>query len=273
MNEKEIVSKIVKSYRLKEGIFRQFDNLLENQCPSIVEYASKEHANFYFYLVYNDHGTKSINLYERFKNLYDTHSELFNAKYILKNYLKNEEKLYEEYLSNIGLRYPKQSVKSWIINSEILVSKYNGEAINLYKSTNDASKLFNLIKEFRSYGMKTSGLLLRVIKGVGFNKNIYNFENVPLPVDTHDSKIALFCNIYNEAEIEDVYQEKHIKKISSIWQNIANDLNIDWEELDRALWLLGSVGCAKQKCDLCPILSYCKRGKIVEKNLFNYSSL
>jgi len=270
--ERQIVDAIIQEYKNKEGIFKNIDNLLEYQCPINVKYGSNEHANFYFYLIYNDHGTKSIKLYERFKNLYYNNPELFKAEYIIKNF-ENEEKLYESFLSNMGLRYPKESAKSWIKNSFLLFEKYKGEAINLYNSSNNALELFNNIKQFRSYGMKTTGLLLRVIKGVGFNNNLYNFENVPLPVDIHDSRIALFCNLYNEVDIENVYQTKHIKKISSIWQQIAEQLNIKWEELDKALWLLGSIGCANNMCEICPIRFYCQKGKKIEKNLFDYTSL
>ena len=264
-----IANLIFDEYKNKKGIFRNINNLLEYQCPNTVKFASREHANFYFYLIYNDHGTKSINLYERFKNLYDTVPYIFNANYVINNF--NEESLYQEYLSNLGLRYPKEAAKSWIKNSYMLVKDYNAQAINLYNSTNNAVELFNKIKKFRGYGHKTSGLLLRVIYGVGFNKNLYNFENVPLPVDIHDSRIAVMCNLYDKINLNNL-TSTHIKEISMMWQRISNELNIKWEELDRALWLLGSIGCANNRCLECPIKKYCEKG-MVEKNIFDYSSL
>ena len=147
----------------------------------------------------------------------------------------------------------------------------------MFSSTNNAVELFESINGFRSYGPKTSGLLLRVIIGIGFNRELTNIENVPLPVDIHDSRIAFNCNIYRPNDTEDLQKiysnPSHIKKIEKIWRESAKDVGVSWEELDRALWLLGSKGCANKECQICPINDICITGKELlknEQNLFNH---
>ena len=177
----------------------------------------------------------------------------------------------------MGLRYPKQAAKSWIENSKKLLKMYDGTAINMFKSTNDALELFKKINSFRSYGPKTSGLLLRVIIGIGFNRELMNIENVPLPVDIHDSRIAFNCDIYHPENIDNLQKiysnTSHIQKIEKLWRYSAKEIGVRWEDLDRALWLLGSKGCVNKECMICPINKICIVGKEFiknEKNLFNY---
>ena len=273
----KVSSLIMSEYIAKNGIFNSINELLEMQCPKTIEPNSEEHADFYFYLIFNDHGTKSINLYTRFKDKYERYPQLFDAKYIAECYINNEESLLEEHTSKLGLRYPKVATKSWIENSVMLLENFDGKAINMFNSTYDALELFKTINKFRSYGPKTSGLLLRVIIGIGFNRKLTNIENVPLPVDIHDSRIAYNCNIYRPKGIDDLQKiytnPSHIKKIEKIWRDSAKSINVNWEELDRALWLLGSKGCANKECYICPINELCQIGKeftVNDKNLFNY---
>lgn len=260
-----IVSLIVNDYLSNRGIFSRTDDLLEFQTPIGTEYCSKEHARFYFYLIFNDHGTKSRNLYTKFKELYRNSEYLFSPIEIIRKFGNDENLLKEEFLSKLGLRYPAQAAKSWISNSTMIIEKYNGEPINLYDSTSDAMELFKRIKDFRSYGPKTSGLLLRVIRGVGFNRKLKNIAEVPLPVDIHDSRIAFLCGIYNPTGINDIYNiysnPKHIQKIEKIWRVAAKEARVKWVDIDRALWLLGSQGCVNKLCFNCPINQYCKFGR------------
>jgi len=264
-NQEVIVKKIMDFYEKDKSFFQHKKNLLEYQIPDAIDYASKEHAMFYFFLIFNDHGTKSINLYKNFKNLFVKNSDYFNPKKIA--YLEDELK---EEIAKLGVRYANNSFKYWVYNAQKIVNEFDGDVYNLFTSYDDAMELYKKIKEFKGYGDKTTGLLLRVINGVGFNK-LDNFYDVPLPVDTHDSKIAINCNMidsfdYNKAD------KKVLKDVSKIWQDLANSMGYKWEELDKALWILGSVGCVKKDCQDCPIKLDCKIGKY-EENLFDHKTL
>lgn len=264
-----IVTAINAEYKSKKGIFEAMDDLLEYQVPQGVTPSDKFHARFYFFLIFNDHGTKSRTLYEKFKNLYTINPSIFNPIEVINNQ-ETWEELKLNGLNSLGLRYPTNAAKAWFENSRILVEKYKGEPENLFKSTGNAVELFYKIKSFKGYGPKTTGLLLRVVIGMGFNRNLSNISNVPLPVDIHDSRIAFICGIYRPETANDVFDiysnPKHIKEVSRAWQTSAERLKIDWEELDRALWLLGSRGCAKKLCLECPIVSYCDIGREVKKS-------
>lgn len=272
----DIVRLIEKAYQTRYGIFSDINNLLEYQVPDDVSPGSTKHARFYFYLIFNDHGTKSINLYSRFKQLFTESPCVFDPEYIATKYKGKEDMFKDKYLSSLGLRYPSQAAKSWIANSEKLISEYSGEPINLFLSSKSAKELYKAILSFRSYGPKTSGLLLRVIMGVGFNRELSNISEVPLPVDIHDSRIAFMCGLYNPDGVVDIQQiyssPAHIKNIESIWRESANIIGVDWEEIDRALWLLGSIGCMTKRCGECPVSNYCSTGKDVLSNNENILS-
>ncbi len=262
-----LVRLIHRAYEAREGIFSSVTDLLEAQVPPNVDYGSSEHARFYFYLIFNDHGTKSTRLYEKFKKLYSEASYLFDPVEVIKRFENREDYLRETFLSNLGLRYPKQATISWVTNSRILIDKYEGEPINLFLSAQSAPELFKKIKYMRGYGPKTSGLLLRVIWGAGFNRHLVDIHNVPLPVDIHDSRIAFICGLYRPNGIDDIYKiygnPSHIQKIEKIWRNAAHQESVSWEGIDRALWLLGSRGCANKRCRECPINNFCEIGREV----------
>jgi len=261
----EIVNKLIEFYQQRKGIFSEVDSLLEYQCPKGVERGSREHANFYFFLIYNDHGTKSRSLYEKFKRAYEENPHLFSH-----NHLDYNEKLKENLkrvIFNLGVRYPNQSFISWVENARRLAELFDGDALKLFRSTTDAVSLYRKIKSFRGYGPKTTGLLLRVIAGIPFNSNLQNLEEVLMPVDIHDVRIAIQCNVFRPRDVshknrEDLYRNpRHIRSVQKLWKEAAIATGLKWEELDRALWLLGSKGCTSKKCNLCPIKAYCSKGK------------
>jgi hypothetical protein len=78
LRAREIVRVLLSSFENKEGVFSDTKELLENQIPPQVNYKSKQHANFLFYLISQDHGTKSSKLYERAKKQYIEFPEYFD---------------------------------------------------------------------------------------------------------------------------------------------------------------------------------------------------
>ena len=262
----DIASAILSAYRERQGIFETTNDLLENQMIPGVEPGSRDHARFYFYLIYNDHGTKSATLYARFRRLYTEKPQLFDPSYIAKYNSGNgtPPSFLKDAISGLGLRYPNQSAISWWSNTLQLLESYEGEPINLFRSTSDAVELFSRVQSFRGYGPKTAGLLIRVIVGVGFH-HLNNFHKVPVPVDVHDTRIAYWTGIYKPvgARIDAGHLSEdavHVRSVSALWQEAARQLHEPWPELDRALWLLGSRGCAERRCQLCPVRHWCEEG-------------
>ena len=151
---------------------------------------------------------------------------------------------------------------------------YGGEPLTCFIHTHDAPTLFRAIRGFRGYGPKTAGLLLRVIRGVGFNRKLENIGDVPLPVDIHDSRIAFICDLFRPSgvvNVQEIYgNPRHVAGVESIWRNAAQAVHVPWETIDRALWILGSRGCVRRLCHLCPIWKHCNIGR---KEVQNVSSL
>jgi hypothetical protein len=44
----------------------------------------------------------------------------------------------------------------------------------------------------------------------------------------------------------------------------CNDAGIQWLDVDRALWLIGSRGCVTRRCLMCPLQLECSVGRDVE---------
>jgi endonuclease III len=264
--EVNIASAILSAYRQRQGVFETTTDLLENQIILGVDPGSEEHARFYFYLIYNDHGTKSATLYARFRQLYAEKPQLFDSAYLSKHSSGNggPPSFLRDAISGLGLRYPKQSLISWWSNTMQLVRSYESKPINLFRSTSDAVELFGRVQSFRGYGPKTAGLLIRVIVGMGFH-HLNNLRKVPVPVDVHDTRIAYWTGLYRPegSGIDPGHLSEdavHVKSVSALWQEAARQLHEPWPELDRALWLLGSRGCVGRRCQLCPVRQWCEEG-------------
>jgi endonuclease III len=266
---KKVVRRLDTAFSEQEGLLSNQDDLIEKQIPNSVEPLSKEHALFLFYMVILDRGTKSSELYKRSKEIFSSEPERFSPEYIINNYQDGDDpRLKEEVIEDFGARYPTDSAKSWYVNSEMLVDEYNGDPTNLYNSSSDAKQLIEKIKQFRGFGPKIGGMLLRAIIGLGFNTNVENVEEVLVPVDIHDSRISFYTKIlYKENEdIMDVDYESHVDTVQEVILEACNNENIEWLDVDRALWLVGSRGCVQKNCHQCPLSDICIVGKEVTEN-------
>ncbi len=262
----KVVEKLNSAYQQRTGILENINDLVENQIPEDVKPLSYEHSIFLFYIVCNDHGMKSSHLYEKAKQLFLEHRELFEPRYIVSNFDSGEsEQLIELTGGKLGTRYPKQTSISWYNNSQKLLNEYSGDPRNLYNSSNDAKMLLKNILEFRSYGPKTGGMLLRALVGLNFSK-VHNVEDVLLPVDIHDTRISYYTGIIsfnNNCEFEGEKYYKYVKPVQQTLRNACKANGFNWLDVDRALWLIGSNGCVSKKCISCPLNDICSIG-IVE---------
>jgi endonuclease III len=257
----EVINRLNIAFKNKWGILSEIEDLVENQIPDQVESLSKEHALFLFYVVVNDHGMKSNRLYNSAKLLYNENPFLFNPDYVVKYYANEfDEQLIADTGIRLGTRYPKVTAKNWYLNSQKLLSEYSGDPIKLFNSTNDAKELIKIIKSFYGFGPKIGGMLLRAIIGLGFNKSVNSVEEVLVPVDIHDSRISFFTGMIDYIDPSEVDYYKYVKDVQILILNTCNQLDIEWLDVDRALWLIGSRGCANKRCLDCPINNFCSVG-------------
>jgi len=257
-----LVSRANWAFRQREGLLSETGDLVENQIPDGVEPLSRDHALFLFYTVANDHGMKSTRLYEKAKVLFLTQRNLFEPRGVVTDFVGPQDPgLVNETGKWLGTRYPKETAKTWYVNSERLVQKYGGDPRNLFRSDPGARELLKEIKTFRGYGPKIGGMLLRAVIGLGFAE-VSGIEEVPVPVDIHDSRISLLTGVLklNDGTEGKVDYYAHVPLVQRALLNACNSLGIKWLDVDRALWLIGSRGCVKKRCRLCPLHDMCSIG-------------
>jgi len=262
-----VILRIQKAFTNGEGLLAEVDDLVENQIPDGVEILSREHALFLFYIIVNDHGMKSSRLYARAKELFQVRPELFETTKILEMYHEPyDSDLVEATGGYLGTRYPRETAKTWYLNSQRLRNMFSGDPRKLFCCCTDAQKLLKEITTFRGYGPKTGGMFLRAIVGLGFVK-LRGLENVLVPVDIHDSRISFFTgivNIDNDEGSQNINYYSYVRDIQRVLRDTCRDLSLPWLDIDRALWLIGSRGCARKRCLLCPLQDLCRVGKLLD---------
>lgn len=250
-----------------EGLFQSKAHLIENQIPIGVNRSSDEHARFLFFTALNDHGLKSATMYQKAKDLYAKHPEYFDPQCIAANYSEDSYiDLIPLTAQKLGARYPTALAKAWYRNAVTLLADYNGNPVNLFRSSNDATIVLKNIKSFTGIGAKIGGMLLRAAIGLGWTLNDLNRTNeVLVPVDIHDSRIMFLTGIFaiEDINVEDIDYYAYRLEASKVITAVCGKYNCNWENVDRALWLTGSEGCTakSQRCDICSIRQYCIKSK------------
>jgi len=260
-----VVKQLLQAFENKYGIFDDTSDLLEFQIPLGVQPTSLEHARFLFYLISQDYGTKSARLYAKAKDLYARNPQIFDPEYIVNNYANaNDPKLAEDTGVQLSTRFPKETAKRWYGNSEKLLKEFAGDPRKIFTSDSDARIVFKHIRSFGGFGPKIGGLLLRTFLGCKFAK-LNHVEEVLVPVDVHDSRIAFYTGAVKTASGESRVEDYHeyAPQIQHLWTNACNSAGLDWLQVDRALWLLGSRGCVNLRCVECRLSDLCWKGQSV----------
>ena len=263
-----VVSRVHNAFRCREGLLSETGDLVENQIPTGVEPLSRDHALFIFYTVVNDHGMKSSRLYAQAKAVFLKDRDLFEPARVPLNFEGPEDpRLIESTGKRLGTRYPKETAKTWYLNSQRLEEGYDGDPRNLFSSTSDARTLMKEIRAFRGYGPKIAGMLLRAAIGLGF-ANVEGIEEVLVPVDIHDSRISFLTEIlkvFPDCRDDDrkIHYYDYVPQVQRILLEACNSLGLEWLDTDRALWLIGSRGCVNRRCKSCPLHDICTIGRTI----------
>ena len=260
-----VVKQLLRAFENQAGIFDDTSDLLEFQIPDGVEQTSLEHARFLFYLISQDYGTKSARLYAKAKALYSNNPQIFDPEYVVSNYTGADDlRLAEDTGVQLSTRFPKETAKRWYGNSEKLLKEYQGDPRKIFTTSSDARVVFRHIRSFRGFGPKIGGLLLRTFLGCKFAK-LDHVEDVLVPVDVHDSRIAFYTGavitVDGDSHVEDYHE--YAQQIQHLWSDACNSAGLDWLQVDRALWLLGSRGCVSLRCAECSLADICWKGRSV----------
>lgn len=255
-----VVRELSAAFERREGVFSDTKELLENQIPAGVEPRSRQHANFLFYLICQDHGVKSALLYERAKSLYQIRPEAYSPPNIVESYSRDDDPGLISILTSLGARYPRNGAKAWFVNSRRLVNAYDGDARNLFTS-NSAKEIMLRIREMHGFGPKTGGLLFRVFIGLHFATPL-QVEDVDFPTDIHDTRIAALTGAADiPTDITESDYMPYVRLAENAWRMACRSEHLNWLQVDRALWILGSKGCASSRHHDCPLRKHCQLGR------------
>ncbi len=208
--------------------------------PPNIEYKTDEYYIYMFYSCLLDYGMRSKLYHQNLINTYMKYPKLFNPDYVR---TLSEEDLKNIIVHNIHPRYPNIATKKWRILSKGL-ERMNFEYL---KSIGSFQELKKFIMDFKCYGQKTGGLLIRII----CDSKICNFEEEieAIPIDRHDIEISYFTGMIDSKNIKD----KDISKLSDAYVKAGKELHINPSDIDKYLWELGNSFCSKKKCEECPL--------------------
>jgi len=257
-----IVRVLQDAFNAREGVFDDTKELLENQIPPGVAPLSREHGNFLFFLISQDHGTKSARLYERAKVLYTRAAEYFDPAFVASQCRSDEDEGLLAFISQLGVRYPRMARKGWVRNSARLADEFHGDARLVFQAHATASNTIRLIRSFYGFGPKISGLLFRVFLGTGLAQGL-EIDGVVFPTDIHDTRIAALTGIADiPSDITEGDYSPYVRRAEEAWRQACLNERVDWLQVDRALWILGSKGCVAERHSDCPIRTFCRRGQV-----------
>lgn len=160
----------------------------EYQLPRNIREGSRELALYYTYLVTLDYMTDAERLWQRTREAYEQHPEIFTPEKILEI---NEKEL-ALFLKNLGARFYNRGSKAWRKISEILLRDYNGDPrnITIQPLTIKEIKEKHLVKFPYLRGQKLSNFYLRVMGEKGLLK-IIDFNELDVAVDIQVARFPI----------------------------------------------------------------------------------
>ena len=112
INRDNIDKIVLKMYEYYKN--SKVNNLASVEFPNEIEYKSNEWLIYVFYSCLLDYGMKSQNYHNNLINTYHKYPQIFNPKYVIKNFFTNKEKLISIMRDNIHPRYPNIAVDKFI---------------------------------------------------------------------------------------------------------------------------------------------------------------
>ena len=235
-------------------------DLVENQVPVGVVSGSREHALFLFAVVPNDRGVRSASLWDRAKLLYADEAWLFQPERVSgAPPARIARDVHRLLLERLKPRYVNHAVSGWISNAGRLRREFDSDARAVFAHGPDGASAYKAIRSFFGFGPKTGGMMYRAATGLGWASR-EAAETIEVPVDTHDVRISLYMGITRTSgPIETSAFASLAAPVRRELTEACRELGAEWFEFDRAMWLIGSRGCARRRCALCPISKLCSQ--------------
>lgn len=238
-----------KCRKVVEKLNSYFDNndeIANVNYPLNIEFKTNEYYLYMFYSCLLDYGMRSKIYHKNLIDTYMKHKNIFEPSYVIE---MSEEDLKNIIVNYIHPRYPNIATKKWITLSRELF-KYDN-VLKKLENINSFEELNKFIKNTKSYGQKTGGLLIRIICDSG----ICNFrESVKaIPIDRHDIEISYITGIIDSMNID----SRQITNLSDTYVNVGQELKINPSNIDKYLWEIGNSFCNRKNCQNCPLNDVC----------------
>ena len=130
-------------------------------------------------------------------------------------------------------RYINEAVKRFKFNTDVLVSKYNGDPRNIFEKVSSAQEVIKRLKNFRGFDPKIGNLFVRTMINT-YNYFYPDIESILPPVDVHDVRIAYLLG----CTPEDQMTQNNINYVKKLWNDACLKSGESWLVFDKALWLL-----------------------------------
>jgi len=230
----------------------------EYQLPRNIREDSRELALYYTYMVALDYQVDADRLWQRAREAYEQHPEMFTPEKIL----EIDEKELAVFLKNLGARYYNKAGKSWKKISEILLRNYNGDPrnITIQPLTIKEIKEKHLEKFPYLKGDKLSNFYLRVMGEKKLLK-IIDFDKLDVAVDIQVARFTIYTGVLKpRVPVTEVLLNSRLKElVREAWRKGAMAIGVAPWMLDEVIWYVAKNLCSEKKCNECPIASYCDK--------------
>jgi endonuclease III len=256
-----VLGTLLDTYREKRYIYGLPSARLPHEVADLerrLELGSVEHAMFLFVLcLYMKGGIKSNTAAKQLARLYSRRPRLFDADEIVK--IKPES--ITASLERVDLRYLKNSAPPhWIENAQRLLDWYDGDPRKIFVGVGDYDEACRRIRNKSRRHHKTKqfthrqGFMGFQHKMVSMLMYFYIASDIiepipfPIPVDFHVMRVCIeteMVNFSGDSIGRDIYSEHLQTVLRDLFTNYCVRHGVSPIELCNAVWLLSSVGCAK----------------------------
>ncbi len=274
------------AYKNREGIFRDFKKFLPQwNIPSELEFAPQRievkdplQASLYLWTcVFFERANKSSTIIRNaLRTWYNPKTRwIFDPKEVIKH-TPSEIEILEHNLFSIekkkskgligqvlknSMQFNLQSTNEnspevrFYNNAQRLISEYDGDPRNLIRF-NTVSQARENLMQFEGIGSGIANLFIIYM----LHRNIVlprDPKNALLKIDIHKGRIPVNTDSVKPLNGEIARDESYATELEKAYNQISKKNGIPAEELDDALWIIGSEMCARQdynKCSGCPFL-------------------
>lgn len=265
-------------WRKKIGVFEGII-LPQNRWPLPMK-TNQEKANFLFYsAIFMRGAIISEDPFKFLVSFWESCPNLYNPKFvisqklepndianILMNIMPKSRNGSNELKNAFNLYKVEQFMNSWINNSRLVVEKFDGDVLNIFKGVDDFEEAFARIDYKRYKGNGLTGMRRKIFSLLTIwlqEKKLIPHFPTPIPVDFHALRILWETEIISLPELKPlklndrhpkIYEgkvalringEEFINIITKWSQNFLSKIKISHLSINPALWVLSRELCVK----------------------------